>query len=383
MKYLLLLLLQLYGLSAATASSSIPPPARSKRRKGNGRVRGSGARRLDAGHANIFSFEKRDSPIKIQSFVGEARTAGLTFNARGMIKTKQQQQTGTKGGNRGSKDGSSGDALHLPAEEASEDVLNLPAKTSLLNKKMGKGNKQSEGKGSGMATGMHKAQSPMPGTTSDSGDERSGKSSKGNKAPSQSPKGAGKDDQKSPAPTTNGNGMGMGGSKVKTPSPTQYQTPPPTRKPSKGKYPTEKPSSLPSSKNKPSMGMGMGMGKGGKMTEAPAHMPVQQTPSPTAPMSCTVDSAGNVGYLVGDATLYDFFYQLEVVQGLSAEEVDDSLLKDVEAAMANALIPSLFPDQCGRQRHRRRRLQDTGSYVGFSTRPPDFVLNGCKFDVSR
>ena len=93
-----------------------------------------------------------------------------------------------------------------------------------------------------------------------------------------------------------------------------------------------------------------------------------------------VDSNGNVGIIKGDATLYDFFFQLEVVAGMTAEEVDDNLLPEVEVAIANSLVPDLFPKQCGR----RRNLQGSngpglqGRYLGLSTRPPDFVLNGCK-----
>ena len=117
---------------------------------------------------------------------------------------------------------------------------------------------------------------------------------------------------------------------------------------------------------------GMGMGSG-KVTQAPVLMPVQ----PPSTVSCTVNSAGNTGSLSGDATLYDFFYQLELVPGLSVEEINDTLLKEIEISMANELIPALFSDQCGRRKI-RRKLQESGSYVGLSTRPPDFVLNGCK-----
>ena len=98
-----------------------------------------------------------------------------------------------------------------------------------------------------------------------------------------------------------------------------------------------------------------------------------------------VDGAGNVGSMKGDVTLYDFFYQLEVAAGITAEEVDDNLLKEIEVAMADALIPGLFPDQCSDG----RKLQENGDtpllegrYIGLSTRPPDFVLNGCTFGKS-
>jgi hypothetical protein len=147
-----------------------------------------------------------------------------------------------------------------------------------------------------------------------------------------------------------------------------------------------------SKKSKTSMsalGNGMGMNE---ITEEPTYsptlMPVQpQTlhpgqsptpptpPHPPIPMSCTVDGAGNWGIIQGDTTLYDFFYQLEVVPGLTAQQVDATLLGDVEVAMANAMIPGLFPQQCGRRRLQISAPTSANQFVGLSTTPPDFVLD--------
>ena len=371
MKYHLLpvLLLQLYGTTvAATVSSSTPARYRGSRRR-SGRVRGSSNRRQLTTHSNIFNTDETDPLHRIQqnTFLGEAGLAGLTAKARGKTKTKDQAEAkqAEKSSNKGSKDSSesSDDESQLSIKEPKGGVLNLAAKTSTLKKKMGKGSKgsdasdskdssSSKAKGSGMATEIDTGQAPSSDVKlslslkSQKGDKMpkgypSTSSPKYNGTPSQSPKGA--------------------GSKVKTPSPTRYRTPSPTRRP------------ISSSKSGGKGMGGMGMGSG-KMTEAPVQMPVL----PPSPISCTVNSAGNTGSMRGDATLYDFFYQLELVPGLSVEEINDTLLKEIEIVMADALIPDLFPNQCGRRR-KRRRLQDAGSYVGLSTRPPDFVLNGCKF----
>ena len=348
MKYLLLplMLLQLYGISAAATVSSSTLVRHKRSKRNRGRVRGSISRRLQSTHSNIFNTDRNDPLLQIQQkpFLGETGFAGLAAKAHGKAKTTGQteaQQAG-ESSNKGSKDSSesSDDEPQSSSRDPNGGVLNLAAKTSTLKMKLGKGSKgsdasdskgssSSKSKGSGMVTEVDEGQSP----SSDNKLSLSLKSQKGDKTPSMS----------------------------ETSSPTHHRTPSPTRRPS--------------SSGKGGKGMGgMGMGSG-KMTEAPVQMPVQ----PPSPISCTVNSAGNTGSTIGDPTLYDFFYQLELVPGLSVEEINETLLKEIEVAMANALIPDLFPDQCGRRR-KRRRLQDAGSYVGLSTRPPDFVLNGCKFE---
>lgn len=379
MKYLLLLvlpLLRLYSFTVVASVSPVTPNRYKERRRESTRIRGRGTRKLEATHTNIFDNEGTDPLLQIQHkpFLGGAGIAGLTDKTRVKTKTKHATETQQAGkrSSKGSSDSSdpSNDAQQLTTNEAKGSVLDLPVKTSILKKKNGKGSKgsssmdskettSSNAKGSGMATKVYNGDSQSTHKLS-----LSLKSQKGDKVPKgyptsnpksnppKYPEGAGNQSYESSS------GTGKGSPKAKTPSPTHYRTPAPTRKPKSG--------------GKGGKG-GMGM-KSDKTTHAPVQMPVQ----PPSPVSCTANSAGNTGSSNGDATLYDFFYQLEVIPGLSVEEINDTLLKEIEIAMANELIPSLFPAQCGTQL-KLRRLQDTGRYVGLSTRPPDFVLNGCKF----
>jgi len=358
MRHLVVLLLQLQVLLvAATTTTARGIPAMSKR-EGDNRIRGTIARRkLSTSHANIFSFERRDpliSQIK-QPFEGGARTPGLglTFEAPRM--TIMAKRSSIKGkGSKGSKKSipSENPSYNNPLKDSpSGDMLNLPTKTSGLKYKLGK-NKSGGGQSKTSSTTVKSSGTAYNEikNKSLSKKSKSNDSSKMTKGP------------KVTLPPSESVTGGMDDS----PSPTPYHTPSPTHKPYSAKY------SYSSSKSTKSM-----MG-GGMKTKPPAQMP---TP---APVSCSVNAAGNTGSMDGDAFMYDFFYQLELAEELSAAEVDDTLLVEIEQAMANALIPDLFPMQCGTfhrvgGRGGRRKLQDSPRYIGLTTRPPDFVLRGCKF----
>ena len=325
---------------------------------------------------NIFNL--RDHQLQLDPFVGEPRNGGLALKTRGMSEPKF---TGKGNGEN---------------DEPEELVLlEAPGKANFL-KKMGMGQYHD-----GFAS-TTEAPSIAAMTSSDDLDLEAEESSDESATVEETLEEH--DDSTEEYPTMRpvvstaplilgkGKGMGMGGVMGPLPPP-KDTTPIHTQMPSKGSYYSEIESSSASSSSSKSSSikkkkksrtsksnMGMAM-----FTEVPTEMPTVMpeetgpTVSPTM-MRCVVDSFGSVGSMAGDRTLYDFFYQLQVVEGMTAEEVDDNLLKNVEVVMANELIPDLFPELCGL----RRKLQDNdsstagGYYVGLSTKPPDFVLYGCK-----
>jgi hypothetical protein len=348
MRYIFFLLLQLY----IPARASIPTqPSRYKKKNRSSGVRGRKVRRL-VPTANIFNQNRNTDDTLVGGELGQTT---LAFDARAtMLKAKL---TTTKGGTRG---------------EPNQGLLDLPRKTTMIMRK-----------GMGQTTTGTEAPTFMD----DGLLEFEGKSSLSLESTTTS-----SSSSKSPYTTS---ASSSSKSQYTTISKTKGSTPslksklskkPKLSKSGKGSMnmdvhpPTLAPTHAPTFR--PTL----------TLTPTPTQMPVEEPPDPTmAPtdsptealteMPCMVDAAGNVGSMKGDVTLYDFFYQLEVTPGMTAEDVDLNLLGDIEIAMANELIPVLFPEQCGDGRKLQVDMTTTveGRYIGLSTRPPDFVLSGCKF----
>jgi hypothetical protein len=78
----------------------------------------------------------------------------------------------------------------------------------------------------------------------------------------------------------------------------------------------------------------------------------------------------------------EFFYDVEVAPGVTADTLNDEILSKLEVAIANSLLPGLFSETCTRRRATvRRNLQV--NLAGISTKPPDTVLEGGELSFKR
>lgn len=296
-------------------------PPRYKRRRITNGVRGNN-RNLGSSStsSNIFNFQ-RDP--ELDPFAGEPRNANLNFKTRGMSLPKQNGKGKGVG------------------DESSEPVLDLAVRPSALKTK-GKGNDQDA-----YASSSSSSSGEEPKLDLEVGEEDEGQ------------------DHVFAVFSSSGSASNIASKSSSSRSKSSY------------KMISKKP------KSRSMMSMTM---LSEHPTQAPTLMPNAPASVPGIPPTatdCTVNTAGMVGLMEGDRTLYDFFYQLQVAEGITAEEVDDNLLPEVEIAMANALIPRLFPHQCsgGRMLQDAMLVASEGRYIGLSTRPPDFVLSGCRSNV--
>ena len=375
MRHFFLLILHLYlpCTDAKYTQQTMMAPPRSRRRRAQVRVRGGNRRQLSS---NIFQFER---DVYEDPFAGEPRyKGGLTFKVQSMtIRAKEKTTKGSKGGKRDSK-------ASLSSSESDDSVLDLPMKSGGIldlppkSYSLGKGN---GGKKSSTPKGKY-TPSPTSAPTASMG-------TKGTQGSKKSTKGKAKSAASS-RPSSKSSKFPTQAPKLKsTKEPIGTQKPKSTKSPVT-KYPTKRPTNVPTKPpsiyDKPSSSSkGSGKGKSMKMgmmggTLHPTHVP---TLAPTR-LTCQVDKMGNIGSQTGDITLYDFFYRLEVIEGMTVQQIDDEFLPRLETTMANLLVPSLFPDLCGDGTiESRRRLQEIptekGRYTGLNVRPSDFVLDGCKF----
>jgi hypothetical protein len=102
-------------------------------------------------------------------------------------------------------------------------------------------------------------------------------------------------------------------------------------------------------------------------------MTISPTPPPTLP-ECAVDVTGFYGDATAPPSELDFFYQVEVVVGTTAGDLETEILDKLERSIINRILPTLFSDECARRIRIRRRLQTTVS--GISTQVADQVLEG-------
>ena len=109
---------------------------------------------------------------------------------------------------------------------------------------------------------------------------------------------------------------------------------------------------------------------------------------------CKIQDDGSYGNTQdgGDDITVFFFYQVEAIPGTNDTQMNSVLLGEVEHTLASLLLPALF-EECKYPTVNRNGLLSTmtketefvisskattGEYVGFSSKPADFVLRGCK-----
>lgn len=362
MRYLLVFLLQLC-LHSAEPRSIRYANSRQRRRIPNDGVKGSSRRRIKA---NIFQLGQ--APY-IDPFAGEPKySGGLTLKATSQFtKPKASNEGNGKGKVKGKGDGKeNGSTSSLP-------VLNIP-KTTPSTLKLGK--QMGPAKSTGVE--MHAP------TTAPSSSPPSSGTGESTNHPTLIP-------VPKPMPTkyptySSESGISKYPKNIPTGKSTKYPTYT-SRPPSTG-YPTLSPGpkSTGSSTSAPNLNPPGSSSKGKKSKKTGKSGVSGPTSIPTfAPtkLVCTVDKSGIFGLQSGNITLYDFFYQLEVIQGITAEDVDLNLLGPLEIAMANLLIPILFPKLCGSTGERRRLQDGQGQFIGLSTSPSDFVLTECELINSR
>lgn len=104
----------------------------------------------------------------------------------------------------------------------------------------------------------------------------------------------------------------------------------------------------------------------------PTSTPPSVSPTPD---NCRSNSAGNFGNttIETDVSIV-YLYQVEMVENSTDADASD-VLEKLEPLISNAMIPSLFPTQCGISKS--RRLMDGA--VGLSALPQDLIVGG-KFD---
>jgi hypothetical protein len=103
------------------------------------------------------------------------------------------------------------------------------------------------------------------------------------------------------------------------------------------------------------------------------------SPSPiSGENGCRTTDSGVFGEIDGEPLVVSFNYAVELVEGTSESEFKSLVLPDLEIAMNDAILPTLFPE-CSTTA-RRRRVSFTnrhlmGTIAGISTRPFDSIEN--------
>ena len=104
------------------------------------------------------------------------------------------------------------------------------------------------------------------------------------------------------------------------------------------------------------------------------------SPSPiSGENSCRTTDSGVFGEIDGEPLVVSFNYAVELVEGTSESEFTSLLLPDLEVAMNDAILPTLFPE-CATTTARQRRVSSKnrklmGTIAGISTRPFDSIEN--------
>jgi hypothetical protein len=93
-------------------------------------------------------------------------------------------------------------------------------------------------------------------------------------------------------------------------------------------------------------------------------------PHPAIP-GCSIEN-GFFGDTSGSAAFVDFVYEVETAFGAIATM--DRIIGDIEIAIVEKALPTLFSAECGGGRMLRRRL----AAIGVSTLPTDEEIEGCK-----
>jgi hypothetical protein len=104
-------------------------------------------------------------------------------------------------------------------------------------------------------------------------------------------------------------------------------------------------------------------------TSLSAPSPSLPAPTPSSfPTDCQTVN-GTFGNVAGDQLVVSWKYSVELTDDVSESEFTSVLLPELEIAMNNALIPTLFDVDCRRRHLTTRRLQ--GNIAGISARPND------------
>ena len=86
---------------------------------------------------------------------------------------------------------------------------------------------------------------------------------------------------------------------------------------------------------------------------------------------CRTSESGVFGQNDGEALVVSFNYAVELVEGTSESEFTSLLLPDLEIAMNDAILPTLFVECATTAGQRNRQL--VGTIAGISTRPFDSI----------
>ena len=94
---------------------------------------------------------------------------------------------------------------------------------------------------------------------------------------------------------------------------------------------------------------------------------------------CRTTDSGVFGDIDGEPLVVSFNYAVELAEGTSESEFTSLLLPDLEVAMNNAILPTLFPE-CSNTTTTQRRVSSKqreliGTIAGVSTRPFDSISN--------
>jgi hypothetical protein len=96
---------------------------------------------------------------------------------------------------------------------------------------------------------------------------------------------------------------------------------------------------------------------------------------------CIPDVSGLFGSDQGQEQYIEYFYQVETQPTTTIDDLN-TLLGKLETSVSRTIMPELFSDQCApisrmrRKREPKRRLE----VMGVSSKPPDKVLDGGRFD---
>jgi hypothetical protein len=109
----------------------------------------------------------------------------------------------------------------------------------------------------------------------------------------------------------------------------------------------------------------------------PTVFEIMSSPPVSGENSCRTTDSGVFGDIDGEPLVVSFNYAVELADGTSESEFTSLLLPDLEIAMNDAILPSLFPE-CATTNTTRRRVstnhrQLIGTIVGISTRPIDSI----------
>ena len=91
---------------------------------------------------------------------------------------------------------------------------------------------------------------------------------------------------------------------------------------------------------------------------------------------CFPTEDGVFGSQDGEQVNAFFFYQVEATPGTTETQLNGIILDDIEKALLKLLVPFFFSECVAASKTTKSH---SGSYMGMSSKPADFVLRGCKW----